>query len=86
MYLLGKRFLLHYTRGRRTLHVIQRPPPPLGIVEPAASGGYCQLEPILARFDARPRKETPEYRGSQRSGTHPFSPILAPASETLPSL
>ncbi len=32
--------------------------------------GYCQLEPILAPLDGRPRKKTPEYRHFPSCGSH----------------
>ena len=32
------------------------------------SSGYCQLEPFLARLDARPRKQTREYGGFPSCG------------------
>ncbi len=39
----------------------------------ADSRGYCQVEPILARLDVRPRKKTPEYR----QGAYPAFPMTS---------
>ena len=37
--------------------------------------GYCQLELILARLDARPTKQTPEYSGFPLRGSRILSEI-----------
>ena len=38
-------------------------------VDPKTNKRYCQLEPILARLDAKPRKKTPEYHGFPSCGS-----------------
>ncbi len=37
--------------------------------------GYCQLELIVARLDARPTKQTPEYSGFPLRGSRILSEI-----------